>query len=64
MPIWLRNFTYNEINDFYLKEKEEFDKSLGKEKVTANTDINKLKAVLSKNVQVPSYVTSAKKPKK
>tara|TARA_B110000977_G_scaffold201107_1_gene294177 strand:+ start:794 stop:1090 length:297 start_codon:yes stop_codon:yes gene_type:complete len=26
-PIWLRNFTYNSIVEFYEKEKEEYDKS-------------------------------------
>lgn len=63
MPIWLRNFTYNEINEFYEKEKEEFDKASGKEKISSNTDIKKIKSI-SQSVQVPSYVTSAKKPKK
>ena len=63
MPIWLRNFTFKEINDFYEKEKEEYEKASGIEKIEANTDINKLKSI-SKNIQVPTYVTTAKRPKK
>lgn len=63
MPIWLRNFTFKEINEFYEREKEEYEKSAGKQKVSANTDPNKLKSI-SKNIQVPSYVTNAKRPKK
>ena len=62
MPIWLRNFTFNEMNDFYEKEKEEIEKAHGKEKITANTDPKRLKPI--PKVQVPSYVTSAKRPKK
>ena len=27
MPIWLRNFTFKSIQEFYEKEKEEYDKS-------------------------------------
>jgi hypothetical protein len=34
MPIWLRRFTFNEIQNFYSKEKEEYDKSLNKGKTT------------------------------
>lgn len=30
MPIWLRNFTYNKILEFYEKEKEQYEKSSGK----------------------------------
>lgn len=63
MPIWLRKFTFNEINEFYEKEKEEYDKASGREKVTANTDPNTLKSISSR-VQIPNYVTSAKRPKK
>jgi hypothetical protein len=25
MPIWLRKFTFNKINDYYKKEKEEYE---------------------------------------
>lgn len=32
MPIWLRNYTYRKISDFYEKEKEEMDKAKGKQK--------------------------------
>jgi hypothetical protein len=34
MPIWLRRFTFNEIQSFYNKEKEEHDKSINKGKTT------------------------------
>ena len=27
MPIWLRRFTFNKINDFYKKESEEYENS-------------------------------------
>ena len=27
MPIWLRQFTFNKINDFYKKEAEEYEKA-------------------------------------
>lgn len=65
MPIWLRNFTFKEINDFYEKEKEEIDRASGKEIVTANTDVNKLKSISSAaKVHVPDFVAKSKKPKK
>jgi len=30
MPIWLRRFTFNTINEFYQKEQEEYNKATGK----------------------------------
>lgn len=30
MPIWLRHFTFNKINDFYKREAEEYEKAKGK----------------------------------
>jgi hypothetical protein len=30
MPRWLRQFTFNKINEFYKKETEEYEKSRGK----------------------------------
>lgn len=62
MPIWLRNFTFKEINLFYEKEREEIEKSSGREKITASTDVSKIKPL--PQVQVPSFVTSVKRPKK
>ena len=37
MPIWLRKFTFNSINEFYVKEKEEYDKAAGKGETLTNT---------------------------
>lgn len=34
MPIWLRKFTYNEIQKFYKDEKEEYEKASNKNKST------------------------------
>jgi hypothetical protein len=34
MPRWLREFTFNEINKFYKKEKEEYEKAQSKSKGT------------------------------
>ena len=33
MPIWLRNFTFQKISEFYEKEKAEMDKASGKSKL-------------------------------
>ncbi len=42
MPLWLRRFTFNTINTFYEKEKEEYDKATNKgEMVTANKPLAK-----------------------
>ena len=30
MPIWLRKFTFNSIQEFYLKEREEYNKAQSK----------------------------------
>ena len=30
MPRWLRQFTFNKINEYYQKESEEYDKAKGK----------------------------------
>lgn len=63
MPIWLRKFTHSAINDFYIKEKEEYDKAAGKEQLTANTSLNKIKDLAK--VTVPDFVSKVKaKPKK
>ena len=42
MPIWLRKFTFNSINEFYQKEQEEYRKARGEsELVTANKPLAK-----------------------
>jgi|TARA_R110002153_G_scaffold246237_1_gene401875 hypothetical protein len=50
MPIWLRNFTFQKIQEFYEKEKEEYDK------------INKKTSAMKPGkVKKPSYSTRARK---
>lgn len=61
MPIWLRRYTHNEINDFYVKEKEQIEKSMGKETISANTDPEKLKPL--PKVNVPDFVSKIKNAK-
>ena len=37
MPIWLRNFTYNQIKEFYEKEAKEIEKSnKGQNSISSN----------------------------
>jgi hypothetical protein len=62
MPIWLRRFTFQEINDFYEKEKQELEKAYGKEQLSAESQPN----MLSKNNQVklPDFVSKVKRTKK
>lgn len=63
MPIWLRKFTHSAINEFYIKEKEEYDKAAGKEQLTAQTSLDKIKSMAK--VAVPDFVSKVKaKPKK
>jgi hypothetical protein len=53
MPIWLRNFTYNKIRQFYedTSSKDNVEKSIATMK-SAGAD---------KKINVPSYVTKASK---
>lgn len=60
MPVWLRRFTHKSISDFYEKEKEEYDKLSGKQKIDAN---NPMKQNLP-NVNVPDFVSKLKSTKK
>jgi hypothetical protein len=56
MPLWLRRFTYNKINEFYEKKHEKTD--------TVDQSIKNMKAagsVSNNKVQVPTYVTKASK---
>lgn len=50
MPIWLRNFTFKQINEFYQEQKEESERQSGKPKLT----------VAKPNVK-PNYTTKASK---
>lgn len=63
MPIWLRKYTYNLINEFYQKERQEIEKQRGKETLTANSKIPNSARNLPK-VNIPDFVSSVKKPKK
>lgn len=62
MPVWLRKFTHSEISQFYQKEKEEIQKSYGKEEITAQTDVNKIRQLAK--VDVPSFVSKVKSKSK
>jgi hypothetical protein len=62
MPIWLRRYTHNRINEYYITEKEEFDKHMNKNQITENTKLSDLPKNLPK-VNVPSYVSTVKKGK-
>lgn len=50
MPIWLRNFTFQKMQEHYEKEKEEYDK--------VNKKGNQLKGP---SIKKPSYSTKARK---
>jgi len=57
MPIWLRKFTFNNIDEFYRKEQEEYTKATGKgELVTANKPLAK-PAIPDKNFTYSSTVS-------
>ena len=50
MPIWLRNFTFRKIQEFYEKEKESYEKASKKNTLTQPDTIKK-----------PTYSTKARK---
>jgi len=50
MPIWLRNFTFQKIQEYYEKEKAEYDKANKKGNQATGPSIKK-----------PSYSTRARK---
>lgn len=58
MPVWLRNFTFNKIKEYYDKQ----DKEANGGDVTEQT-VSNLKAAgaTANEVQVPSYVAKASK---
>ena len=61
MPIWLRRFTFNTKNEFYQKEKEEYDKITNKgELVTANKPLSKPNIPQLKDI-TPTYTSKATK---
>jgi hypothetical protein len=64
MPVWLRKYTFNEIHQFYEKEKAEYEKSLNKDQITSDTDPSKFINKANPKVNVPDFVSSVKRPKK
>jgi hypothetical protein len=54
MPIWLRNYTFQLINEHYEKQAEEAEKSSGKQQLTNNKKFGP-------DVKNPSYTTKARK---
>jgi len=62
MPIWLRKFTYTNIGDFYAKEKDEYDKAVGKQKINPNNPLKNIKDM--PKVNLPEYISKIKNNKK
>lgn len=61
MPIWLRRYTFNSINEFYKKEREEYDEAVGKGKmITGNTPISKPNIPQAANA-TPTYTSKVSK---
>ena len=54
MPIWLRNFTYRSIEEFFEKEREQQEKQSNKQTLTSN---NKPKGP---DIKPASYSTKAR----
>jgi hypothetical protein len=52
MPVWLRNYTFQKLNEYYEKEKEAMDKSRSKAPTKA--------APRGPSVRKPSYSTKAR----
>lgn len=62
MPIWLRKFTFNSMNEFYEKEREEYDKASGKgELLTEKTKTFK-PAIPDSFENKPTYSTKVTRP--
>ena len=62
MPVWLRRFTFNSINEFYQKEQEEYNKATGKgELITEKT--KSFKSPIPDSVEArPTYSTKISRP--
>ena len=63
MPIWLRNFTFHQINDYYIKENEEYKKAQkgqgGRTVISSDGTINK--PAFAESAKKPTYTTKASK---
>jgi len=60
MPIWLRNFTFKKIQEFYEKEKEEQEKAMEKARGTQKLE-NSTPQISKPNIPQPTYQTKASK---
>ena len=58
----MRKFTHKSINDFYMKEKEEYDNASGKSKIDPNNPIKNMKDM--PKVNLPDFVSKIKSSKK
>jgi hypothetical protein len=54
MPIWLRNYTFQLINEFYEKQAEEAEKASGKQTLANNN-------AYGPDVKKPTYSTKLRK---
>ena len=65
MPIWLRKFTFHEINKFYKEEKEAYESTTSGNQTTAVDSSGKVNAPAfvqsSRNPNSPTYKTRASK---
>ena len=63
MPIWLRKFTFSQIQKHYEEEKEQIEKAQNGGKTTlmdSSGNVNKTQAnQATKNITPPTYVTKA-----
>jgi len=56
MPIWLRNFTFNKINEFYENSNDQNKSDVVQESINALKTLGN-----SKPITPPSYITKASK---
>ena len=60
MPLWLRRFTFNEINEFYISEREEYDKASGQGQTLKSPD--QLASAVKKQLnEKPTYSSKVAK---
>jgi len=62
MPIWLRKFTFNEMNKFYQEEKEEYEKSTSGNKTVAVDPSGKVNTPAFMQTPTSSNPPSSKNP--
>lgn len=64
MPRWLRQFTFNQINEFYKKEAEEYDKATKKSSSSTLVDSSgKVNRENWKDVKIPKVTSGPSKTK-